>query len=311
MLDAQHRGESTVRTIASFYEIPQPESAPAGSGATGTPAGPQLSPAAAALLDGCLSFDPARRPSLDQIMQSCWLDAHCGPCAVYAGPGTPVPALTAQPLQTPPGLQTPPETPPGLAPLRTPPLQTPACQTPPGLALTSGRSPGGVAEAAAVAEVVREVRVAASLVEVGMPVPRPVRQEAQTSASHASDLDRSSATSRATTSSGHSRASSAGSAAAISGAAIGLQQLGIVNAIGLQQLGIVNAIGLQQLGLPLAAFAVAGAKQHATQCQDAHPLADTAGPKAADRVQGAQSERVQTSRWRFVDRAAMRAPRNK
>ena len=164
---------------------------------------------------------------------------------------------------------------------------------------------------AAVAEVVREVRVAASLVEVGMPVPRPVRQEAQTSASHASDLDRSSATSRATTSSGHSRASSAGSAAAISGAAIGLQQLGIVNAIGLQQLGIVNAIGLQQLGLPLAAFAVAGAKQHATQCQDAHPLADTAGPKAADRVQGAQSERVQTSRWRFVDRAAMRAPRNK
>jgi len=300
VLDAQHRGESTVRTIASFYEVPQPESAPAGSGATGTPAGPQLSPAAAALLDGCLSFDPARRPSLDQIMQSCWLDAHCGPCVVYAGPGTPVPALTAQPLQTPPGLQTPPETPPGLAPLRTPPLQTPPCQAPPGLALSSGRSPGGVAEATEVAEVVRGARVAAPSVEAGMPVPRPVRQEAQTSASHASDLDRSSATSRATTSSGHSRTSSAGSAAAISGAAIGLQQL-----------GIVNAIGLQQLGLPLAAFAVAGAKQHATQCQDAHPLAGAAGPKAADRVQGAQSERVQTSRWRFVDRAAMRAPRNK
>jgi len=232
VLDAQRRDESTVSTIAGFYEV-TPDSTLTGSGGATPAAGPQLSPAAAALLDGCLSFDPARRPSLDQIIRSCWLEAHCGPCAACAGPGA-VPALAAQPLQTSPGLQTPPETPPGLAPLQTPPRQTP-----PGLALPSGRSPGGAAEAAEVAEV-REVRVAPRSVEAAMPVPRPVRQEAQTSASQASDLDRSSATSHATTSSGHSRTSSAGSAAAIAGAAIGLQQLGL---------------------LPLAAFAVAGAKQ--------------------------------------------------
>ena len=263
VLDAQRRDESTVSTIARFYEV-TPDSTLTGSGAA-TPAGPQLSPAAAALLDGCLSFDPARRPSLDQILQSCWLDAHCGPCAACAGPGA-VPALTAQPLQTPPGLQTPPETPPGLAPLQTPPRQTP-----PGLALPSGRSPGGAAEATEVAEVreVREVRAAPRSVEAAMPVPRPVRQEAQTSASQASNQSRSSATSHATTSSGHSRTSSAGSAAAITGAAFGLQQL-----------GVVDAIGLQQLGLPLAIFAVAGAKK----LQDTRPTADTAGPKAAQRM---------------------------
>ena len=252
VLDAQHRDESTVSTIARFYEV-TPDST--GSCAA-TPAGPQLSPAAAALLDGCLSFDPARRPSLDQIIQSCWLGAHCGPCAACAGPGA-VRALTAQPLQTPPGHQTPPETPPGLAPLRTPPRQTP-----PGLALPSGRSPGGAAEATEVAEV-REVRLAPRSVEAAMPVPRPVRQEAQTSASQASNQNRSSATSHATTSSGHSRTghsrtSSAGSAAAITGA----------------------AFGLQQIGLPLAAFAVAGAKQ----LQDTRLTADTAGPKAAQRM---------------------------
>ena len=41
---------------------------------------------AAALLDGCLSFDPARRPSLDTILSSRWLAEHCGGPASCVGP---------------------------------------------------------------------------------------------------------------------------------------------------------------------------------------------------------------------------------
>ena len=47
VLDAQRRDESTVSTIAGFYEV-TPDSTLTGSGGATPAAGPQLSPAAAA-----------------------------------------------------------------------------------------------------------------------------------------------------------------------------------------------------------------------------------------------------------------------
>ena len=162
---------------------------------------------------------------------------------------------------------------------------------------------------AEVAEVVREVRLASPSLEAGLPcpalpsaipAPRPVRQAAQTSASLASDLDRTSraTTASATTSSGHSRASSAGSAAAITGAAIGLQAT------------------LQPPGLPLAAFAVAGGKSAAKQLHGTRAPADAAGaklgPKGKAAQRGQQGAQVrERGGWRLVHRAVMRAPRNR
>ena len=180
------------------------------------------------------------------------------------------------------------------------------------------------AEVAEVSEVVREVRLVSPSFEAGLPcpalpsatpAPRPVRQAAQTSASLASDLDRTSraTTASATTSSGHSRASSAGSAAAITGAAIGLQQPAIADAIGLQ--GRLQ-VTLQPPGLPLAAFAVAGGKSAAKQLHGTRAPADAAGaklgPKGKAAQRGQQGAQVrERGGWRLVHRAVMRAPRNR
>ena len=190
-----------------------------------------------------------------------------------------------------------------------------------------------VREVAEAAEAVREVRLASPSFEAGLPcpalpsaipAPRPVRQAAQTSASLASDMDRTSraTTASATTSAGHSRASSAGSAAAITGSAAAISGA----AIGLQPPAIADhAIGLQgrlqatpQTSPPLAAFTVAGGKSAAKQLHGTRAPADAAGaklgPKAAQRgQQGAQGRErgERASRWRLVHRAVMRAPRNR
>ena len=189
-----------------------------------------------------------------------------------------------------------------------------------------------VREVAEAAEAVREVRLASPSFEAGLPcpalpsaipAPRPVRQAAQTSASLASDMDRTSraTTASVTTSAGHSRASSAGSAAAITGSAAAISGA----AIGRQPAIADHALGLQgrlqatlQTPTPLAAFTVAGGKSAAKQLHGTRAPADAAGaklgPKAAQRgQQGAQGRErgERASRWRLVHRAVMRAPRNR
>lgn len=61
VLDAQRRGESTVKTIFGFYEGKHCSAAPD----------------VVALIDAALAFEPAHRPSLAQLLDSPWLARHC------------------------------------------------------------------------------------------------------------------------------------------------------------------------------------------------------------------------------------------